>query len=1499
LSGPVTNLTAIGGSTSVALGASPVSGAAGYVFLRREDGAFPTSQGVVNGVYPSSWVLPAGTSFVAASPAGGHQNSGLTTGKLYSYTVFPYSQNPGGASYNYYTANPAQASAWTDATDPYVISKLPLNAAANVNVSANLVLTFNENIFKGTGNILIRQIAEGSPVIQTIDVTSAQVTTSGAVMTINPATDLPAGTYMYVEMSGASAVDIAGNHFPGLVSISPHRWYFTTALAADVTAPLANAFTPADNAINVAPDANLTITFNESVKKGTGNILLKKVSDNSTLESIPVTSGLITISGNTVTINPSFDLPGSTAVYVNIPNTAIADLANNAYAGINNATTWNFTTVTTDNTPPSLVSQTPADNATGISVGANVIIQFNEAVKLPVTAGTEFIRIRKSDHATFEQFNLPSARVTGYGTNTITIDPTLNFEAGTTYYVQAFSAFEDLAGNDFPDFGDETFWNFTTAGSSDVTPPLATVFSPADNATGIVSNSNLVVTFNEPVQKGTGDILIRRVSANNTLQSIPVTGGAVTVSGNSITINPPTDLPASTAVYVQIPNTAIKDLANNSYAGISTATVWNFTTAAAPDVTPPAMFSLAPAHNATNVAGNTNIYLVFNENVVVSAASKNIFIKRVSDNVVIKSFNTASSFIDIVNTQAEILQEASTGTGLPEGVQLYVQVEAGFFTDLAGNPFAGFSSSTDWRFTTQVVNQPPAILLTSPADDATLVSVSDDFVINFNEAVVKPATPKYIFVRDFDSGVDYQTITVSSANVTVSGSSVTIHFPADLPYNKHLFVHTSDYPFVDEEGLGYPGIPVTDKSTWDFYTAGNPDVTAPEIVSFSPVIGATGVPVATTQLQLTFDEPIQKQSLGNILIRDFSNTIFVQYYPAINDNRVTVTGNVATITLPANLAYGTSYYVQVVPATFEDLAGNDHSGFTTTLWQFSTEAAPDVTPPVIQVLAPEDNSTEVLITSDLLVSFNENIQKGTGNILVKRVSDNVTIQTINVAGGNVTASGTTLSIDPADLPAGTALYVTIPATAVRDNSNNYFPGIASSSAWNFTTSKLNQTISFTAIPAKEFGDVPFALTASATSGLPVSFVSSNTSVATVSGSTVTIVGVGTSTFTATQGGNATYNAAAPVEQTLTVTKASQSISFNTPGGKTVGDAPFALTATASSGLAVSYTSSNTSVATISGNTVTIAGAGTATITASQPGNGNYNSATPVERTLTVSKATQSISFTALAPKTFGDASFALTATASSDLAITYTSSNTSVATVAGNTITIAGAGATTITASQPGNGNYNAALPAAQTLTVAKATQTISFDALAAQAFEDASFELTATASSGLAVTYTSSNTSVATISGRTVTFEGLGTTTITASQSGNGNYDAAIAVERTLTVTTTTQTISFAALAPKTFGDASFALSGTASSGQEVTYTSSNTSVATVSGSMVTIVGAGTSTITASQAGNSDFPAATPVSQTLTVNKADQTITFDALPEQDLTAGTFQLAAIASSGLT
>ncbi len=250
--------------------------------------------------------------------------------------------------------------------------------------------------------------------------------------------------------------------------------------------------------------------------------------------------------------------------------------------------------------------------------------------------------------------------------------------------------------------------------------------------------------------------------------------------------------------------------------------------------------------------------------------------------------------------------------------------------------------------------------------------------------------------------------------------------------------------------------------------------------------------------------------------------------------------------------------------------------------------------------------------------------------------------------------------------------------------------------------KTDQAITFGTLADRLANAAPFNLAASTTSGLAITYISSDASIASISGSTVTIHKTGSVTITASQAGNFKWNPATAV-QTLKINKATQTITFNALTDKLANATPFNLTASASSGLAIAYASSDASIASISGSTVTIHKAGSVTITASQAGDDKWNPATNLQQTLKINKATQTITFNTLPAKNVNDVSFPITATASSTLAVTFASSDPLVASISGSTVTILKAGTVTITATQAGNDRWNSAT-AEQTLTITSVT---------------------------------------------------------------------------------------------------------------------------------------------------------------------------------------------------
>ena len=227
----------------------------------------------------------------------------------------------------------------------------------------------------------------------------------------------------------------------------------------DSTPPAIATFSPADNATNVTVGANLVATFNELIAIGTGNITIKNLTDN-TQSTIAITSGSpqVTVAGSVLTINPSADLTGAKDYAIQIDAGAITDLTGNPFGGIADDTTWNFAT---DGTPPTIVTLSPADNATGVAVGANLVATFNETIAV----GTGNITIRNLTDDTQSTIDITSGspQVTVAG-SVLTINPTADLLAGKSYAIRIdATAVKDASGNLFAGIANDTTWNFAVS----------------------------------------------------------------------------------------------------------------------------------------------------------------------------------------------------------------------------------------------------------------------------------------------------------------------------------------------------------------------------------------------------------------------------------------------------------------------------------------------------------------------------------------------------------------------------------------------------------------------------------------------------------------------------------------------------------------------------------------------------------------------------------------------------------------------------------------------------------------------------------------------------------------------------------------------------------------------------------------------------------------------------------------------------------------------------
>ena len=470
--------------------------------------------------------------------------------------------------------------------------------------------------------------------------------------------------------------------------------------------------------------------------------------------------------------------------------------------------------------------------------------------------------------------------------------------------------------------------------------------------------------------------------------------------------------------------------------------------------------------------------------------------------------------------------------------------------------------------------------------------------------------------------------------------------------------------------------------------------------------------------------------------------------------------------------------------------------------------------------------------------------------------------------------------------------------------------------------RKSQRIEFTssAPSSAVAGGSVYTVSASASSGLTVSFSSGTPSVCSIAASTVRPLAAGTCTVDANQAGDYEYDAALQVQQSFVIGRNSQTVAFTSspPVSASVGGFPmYEVHATASSELPVELRSETPSVCEVwalteTGAIIRLSAAGTCIIAAFQEGNESFAAAPEVRQSFAVSGDGQIIQWISEPPTsaTLKGPVYEVEATATSGLPVSFSSATPSVCSVGSTiegyraTVTYSAAGTCTVDANQAGNAEIGPAPELQQSFTVSKRSQRIEFISSAPQSatLDGAGYVLSVAASSGLPVSLSSATPSICTLTGTTASFIAVGTCTIDANQAGDGEFDTALEAQQSFAVGRRLQNIEFTSSAPAsaTFGGAAYTVSATASSGLAVSLSSGTPSVCSVTGSMVTFVGTGVCTINADQAGDTEYATAIQAQQSFTVAKRSQLITLTSVPPSSAIVGgaVYTVSASASSGL-
>jgi sugar lactone lactonase YvrE len=484
----------------------------------------------------------------------------------------------------------------------------------------------------------------------------------------------------------------------------------------------------------------------------------------------------------------------------------------------------------------------------------------------------------------------------------------------------------------------------------------------------------------------------------------------------------------------------------------------------------------------------------------------------------------------------------------------------------------------------------------------------------------------------------------------------------------------------------------------------------------------------------------------------------------------------------------------------------------------------------------------------------------TYNITGYAYTDTVSV----VSGTPVLSTTATTTSDPGSYP--------ISITLGTLTASNYSFNLVAST---ITVTHATNTITFPTIANVTYGAFPIPLTATTSSGLPITYSvlagSSFASVTSGAGAAITILGAGTVTIAANQAGNTDYAAATQVTKSFVIAPATLTVTA-TNLSKQQGAANPTLTSSFS-GFVYSDTASVVSgTPSITTTALTTSPVGTYPITITQ---GTLAAANYVfsfvNGTMTITGNTaQTITFGSLPAVTYGVAPLTLSATTTSGLAASYTISGP--ATLSGSTLTITGKGTVTVTASQAGNNTYAAATAVTESFVVNPAILTV--------------VPVSTSINYGAAIpTFTYNITGFVNSDPTTVVSGAPSITTTAVLNSPVGSYPITATIgtllatnyvfaynSATLTINADPQTITFSTLPTVTYGVAPITLAATTTSGLTITYAA--TGPATISGSTLTITGAGSVTVTAAQAGNATTAAATSVLQTFTVSPAALTVT-------------------------
>jgi len=453
------------------------------------------------------------------------------------------------------------------------------------------------------------------------------------------------------------------------------------------------------------------------------------------------------------------------------------------------------------------------------------------------------------------------------------------------------------------------------------------------------------------------------------------------------------------------------------------------------------------------------------------------------------------------------------------------------------------------------------------------------------------------------------------------------------------------------------------------------------------------------------------------------------------------------------------------------------------------------------------------------------------------------------------------------------------------------------SAWS-PIRKNQQTIKLNAIPVVKYSDGFYVVSGEASSGFPLKYGTSLKQVAEVSNDTLYLKGLGKTVVSASQPGNSCFYPSDTRYGVLEVVKGSQEIIAEWPDQLFFHEKKVAINAASTSGLPLSFAFQPDSILKVINDSIVIMSTGSVTITASQVGNDLFEPASPVTKTLVVSKGDQNLSIKEIPVLRMGMSPVLLEVVSTSGLEPIITVSNGSVLKIEGKVLHLIGAGNATIYINQAGNADWNPAKELVIPIVVGKGSPNLSVKLKENIRLSDSIVCPEINLVDDLPFTLGIDDVTVAEYFENCFMLKKAGKAVCKLKTPGNEHYEAD-SMWFDLNIGKGIQEINFGPFPEVIFSVLEeLLLQASATSGLPVNYSSHDDKVALVSGNILKITGAGSTSVAAYQYGNENWEAANPKTQTLTVGKATQTIILQ-LPDTVTTLSkTIYGKVAASSGL-